>query len=401
MPRSKAVATGIYRLPSGKLRIEFSTGKKREGRYEIYREVFDGSVEEAKRRRAKLIAEHAEGRLKVPEKGITLGRYFEKFFEYNVQRARSGKITQSTVDFYERSIRQYFAGSWGRPLAKVTAKEIIDILAGIKAAGRSADYMLSIFRALRAAWLAARPLKVIPPDILPDVAAVMPPVTKKKRTVLQPAEVLQLLRAAEDDPITHGIMVCLITTAMRINECFGLRETDADPDNLLITVEQQVLKKRKPDGSRFGPHKTYKHIGPRYIRMTRMFADELPRIRAAVAEMRLKAGTAWQDYRLLFPTSVGTPFSYSRWERDRYIPLFAAAGIPYVSPHGLRRSVTTFLLSQGVPLPTVMEICGWTEVKTAMSYTHLLVSAQNEAMNTLDRAYGTTIKKARKGKGAI
>jgi hypothetical protein len=34
-----------------------------------------------------------------------------------------------------------------------------------------------------------------------------------------------------------------------------------------------------------------------------------------------------------------------------------------------------------------MEICGHVEVRTTMEYTHLLVAAQDEAMQRLDEAY--------------
>jgi len=400
MPRSKtkALATGVYPLPGGGMRIEFSTGRKlKAGRYEIYKEVFHGSVEDAKARRAKLVTEFAEGRLRIPEKGTTLGGYFEKFFTYNEQRVSLGTITRSTADFYEQTIRRYFGGPWESPLAKTTAKQIINVLAGIKDAGRSTDYVLSIFRAFRAAWLAARRLKLQPPDILPDVAAMMPTAVKKRRTVLQPEEVLRLLDAAENDPVTRGILACLATTAMRLNECLGLRWADVDLEQMIVTVEQQVLKKPDKDGNRFGPHKTFKTYGPRTIRLTKMLTEELRRVRAVVAQMRLKAGDAWQDHDLCFPTAAGTPFAYSWWERDRFIPLFAAAKVPRVRAHDLRHSTATFLLAQGVPVPVVMDICGHTEIKTTMGYTHLLVSAQDEAMQKLDRAYGAGLQKPKRG----
>ena len=90
----------------------------------------------------------------------------------------------------------------------------------------------------------------------------------------------------------------------------------------------------------------------------------------------------------MFPHTIGTPHAYSWWERDRFIPLFAAANVPRDWLHDLRHSTATFLMAQGVPIPIVMEMCGWTEVKMAMGYTHLLVGAQDEAMKKLDKAYG-------------
>ncbi len=272
------------------------------------------------------------------------------------------------------------------PLSKITAKHIIVVFAGLKKMGRSPDYVLSVFRAFRAAWMASRRIKIPVPDIMPDLSEMMPQPVKKRRTILQPAELKRLLLAARGNPITHAVLLCMMNTAMRVSECLGLRVSDVDFERLVVTVEQQVLRKPAPDGSRFGPHKTHKTHGPRLIRMTRMLAEELKKLRPVLAAMKLKAGEAWQDNDLWFPTSIGTPYSYSAWERKYWAPLFKVAQVPRIRVHDLRHSVATFLLAEGVPVPTVQEICGHADIDTTMQYKHLLVTAQDEAMRKLDQA---------------
>jgi len=215
----------------------------------------------------------------------------------------------------------------------------------------------------------------------------MPQSVKKRRLVLQPKQSRALLAAAKEEPITRWILACLLNTTMRVNECLGLREQDLDLENMTVTIEQQVLRKPKEDGTRFGPHKTFKTHGPRVIRMTKILAEEWRRVKPVIAQMRLQAGELWHDYGLCAPTVTGTPHAYGWWEYNHFLPLLLKADIPRIRVHDLRHSVATFLIASGVPIAVVQEICGHAEIKTTMGYTHLLAENQNEAMEILDRAY--------------
>ena len=392
-PKSKPgqrMATGIYRQADGSLSIRFSTGRRNRetGNYEIFVETFRGSVEDAKKRRSKLISEHAEGRLKPVDKHKSFGDYMEAFFRYNDQRVAMKKIRRSTADYYAVTIKPYFGKLWDKPLTKITADDILQVFAQIKTKnGRSCstDYVLSVYRAFRAAWKSSVDLKIPVPDILNDIKKMMPDPLKKRRTVLEPYQYRKLL-AATDDPITHGILTCLMHTAMRLNECLGLRWSDVDFNRMQITVEQQVLKKPDENGNRFGPHKTYAAYGPRIIKMTKTLAGELKSLRPVLAVMKLKAGQAWQNFDLCFPTSIGTPIAYSRWERNKIKPLFAKAGVPPIRVHDIRHSTVTYLLAEGVSPAIVQEIAGHSDIKTTMVYKHLIANAQSEAMDKLDKA---------------
>jgi integrase len=390
MAKSKRVATGIYWQSENTYRIELSTGRRLPGKsaYEYYKETFHGSVEEAKTRRAYLITERSKGRLRLPDKKKTLGNLTEEFAKYNRQRVQMDKISLSTADYYEQSLRRNFDDLWDVPLSSITADDIIDVFLSLKDSGASADYLLSIFGAFRATWRAApKRLKITVPDILDDVTEMMPGKVSKHRIVLQPKDFRKLLKTAEDNPITHGIVTCLINTLTRINECLALRQVpDVDFDNMIVTIHQQVLKKRAEDGNRFGPHKTYRKRGPRSIRMTNLLAEELRSLEPVLAEMRAKAGVRWQENDLWFPTSIGTPYSYSAWEHDYWLPLLEKADLPRVRVHDVRHSAITYLLAEGVSPAIVQEIAGHSDIATTMGYKHLLVNAQDEAMGKIDQS---------------
>ena len=390
-PKSKPgqrMATGIYRQADGSLSIRFSTGRRNRetGNYEIFVETFRGSVEDAKKRRSKLISEHAEGRLKPVDKHKTFGSYAESYFEYNRRRVEMDKISLSTAEYYEDAIKRNFKHLWDYPLPKVMANDIIDVFAELKKDGRTTDYMMSIFRAFRAMWRSSKKLKTPVPDVLDDIVEMLPIPVKIHRVVYTPDQLKLLLAAVEDDPITHGIITCLIHSLCRISEVLALGRQDVDIEDKRIIITRQVLKKPDEDGSRFGPHKTFRTHGPRAIRMTNTLAKELKSLSPALAAMKLRAGGEWQDNDLWFPTSIGTPYNYSSWESRFWLPIFKRTGLPRIRVHDIRHSAITYLLSEGIPLTTVQEIAGHADFKTTLGYTHMMLDTQNAAMDKLDKA---------------
>ena len=390
-PKSKPgqkMATGIFWRGEGTFSIQVSIGKRESGKsyYEKHCETFKGTLEEAKTRRAQLIIDHAEGRLKPVSRNKTFGQYAEAFFAYNQRKVDLDKIAQSTAKYYEDAIKRNFAHLWDYPLSRVSADEILKVFAALKKTGRTTDYMMSIYRAFRAMWKANKPLKTPVPDILDDVIALLSQPIKKHRTVYTPEMFKQLLAAVEDDPITHGIITCLIHSLCRISEVLALGRQDVDIEERKIIITRQALKKPDADGNRFGPHKTFRTHGPRVIRMTDTLAEELLRLRPVLAAMKLRAGGEWQDHGLFFPTSVGTPHYYSSWESRFWLPIFKRTGLPRIRVHDIRHSAITYLLSEGIPLTTVQEIAGHADIRTTMGYKHMILKAQDKAMRQMDKA---------------
>ena len=382
------MATGIFWRGEGTFSIQVSIGKRESGKsyYEKHCETFKGTLEEAKTRRAQLIIDHAEGRLKPVDKHKTFGSYAELYFEHNRRRVEMDRIALSTAEYYEDAIKRNFAHLWDDLLAKITANDIIKVFSALKKDGRTTDYMMSIFRAFRAMWRSSKKLKTPVPDVLDDIVEMLPIPVKIHRVVYTPDQLKLLLAAVEDDPITHGIITCLIHSLCRIGEVLALGRQDVDIEDKRIIITRQALKKPDADGNRFGPHKTFRTHGPRVIRMTDTLAEELLRLRPVLAAMKLRAGGEWQDHGLFFPTSVGTPHYYSSWESRFWLPIFERTGLPRIRVHDIRHSAITYLLSEGIPLTTVQEIAGHADIRTTMGYKHMILKAQDKAMRQMDKA---------------
>lgn len=96
------------------------------------------------------------------------------------------------------------------------------------------------------------------------------------------------------------------------------------------------------------------------------------------------AGSAWQGYDLVFPSTIGTPQNMANlWEAFR--KLTERAGVPSIRLHHLRHNCATFLALQGVPSRTMMDILGHSDLSTTMQiYTHVLDEGRQDAMQHMD-----------------
>jgi len=67
----------------------------------------------------------------------------------------------------------------------------------------------------------------------------------------------------------------------------------------------------------------------------------------------------------------------------------AAAGLPRVSPHGLRHSCATLLYSMGVPLETIADVLGHSTPRiTAELYRHSVDALSVAAAERMQEALG-------------
>ena len=101
-------------------------------------------------------------------------------------------------------------------------------------------------------------------------------------------------------------------------------------------------------------------------------AEMLKRHRVRQVEQRLEAGELWSDeYGLVFTDEIGRPYS-----PDRYTRTFQSEarrlGLPPIGVHGLRHSLATTALADGVPAKVVAERLGHSSVATTLDrYSHV------------------------------
>ncbi len=102
-------------------------------------------------------------------------------------------------------------------------------------------------------------------------------------------------------------------------------------------------------------------------------------------EDRLLAGERWQDFGLIFGTSIGTALDGGTVTR-RLQALLTAAGLPRMRFHDLRHGYATLQLANGTHPRVVMEQLGHSTFALTMNtYSHVIPALQQEAADVMDR----------------
>jgi integrase len=180
-------------------------------------------------------------------------------------------------------------------------------------------------------------------------------------------EAQRFLVAAQSS--TYGpIWLVIAGAGLRRGEALGLRWKDIDWERGIMHVRQQV---QAPEGKpKILPY-TKDGRGGKSPRIPPALVEALRSHRARQAEVRLRKGSEWQDYGLVFPSAVGTPVSPRNLSREFYA-LRTKAGVPPIRIHDIRHTVATHLIEAGVDVKAVSEHLGHKGVEiTRAVYQHV------------------------------
>jgi integrase len=173
------------------------------------------------------------------------------------------------------------------------------------------------------------------------------------------------------------LYVLVIQNGMRRGELLGLRWDDVDLDKGLLHVRQTLA----PDGKSFSRPKTAN--GRRTLRLTSEAVEALRRHKAAQNEERLRQGSAWKDYGLVFCSTVGTPMNPDHLVKRSFKPLLERAALPQIPFHCLRHTFATLMMPNGHP-KVVQEMLGHSRISTTLDiYSHVSPQMQDEAVERL------------------
>jgi integrase len=219
-----------------------------------------------------------------------------------------------------------------------------------------------------------------------NVATLVDP-PRAVRTPVQPlsaAQVRILLDATKDDRLGPLLHVA-IATGLRQGELFGLRWRDVDLDAGTLTVRYAM--QRIEGTPTFVEPKTA--LSRRTVPLPASAVTALRRQRTHQLEERLLAGPHWQDWELVFASTVGTPLESCN-VTHRFQRLLTAAGLPRQRFHDLRHCAASLLLSGGVPARTIMGILGHSQISLTMNtYAHLSPVLEQEAANRMETFLST------------
>jgi integrase len=192
----------------------------------------------------------------------------------------------------------------------------------------------------------------------------------------------------QEDTFYHDVFATAAFTGLRKGEVLGLKRSNVDLRNNLITITQSIAES-KEKGAYISELKTpssYRHVAVDPF-LTSILKERIKKNN----EMRLKFGPEYKDDDLVFchldgmmirPTSLNRPFR-------KFIEI---AGVPYIRFHDMRHTHATLLLMDLKANPkAVADRLGHSSAKITLdTYTHPSMEVQSDMAEQFS-------KKARKG----
>ncbi len=203
-------------------------------------------------------------------------------------------------------------------------------------------------------------------------------------------QVLKIFDVLKGDKFEALFTVCL-ALGLRRGETLGLRWEDVNFENQEISIKQALQRsggkysEGEDQRSKLRLVSPKSNRGIRTIAMPNCVASALRKHRARQAEERLRAGSEWQDYGLVFTTKKGTPIEPRRTDA-KFKKVLKDAEVPETYRlHDSRHFASSLLLAQGVHPRTVMEILGHSEIGLTMNtYSHIVPDLMREAAKKID-----------------
>ena len=160
----------------------------------------------------------------------------------------------------------------------------------------------------------------------------------------------------------------------------GLKWSDVDWVNRRLRIQRQVQRIR--GGLVFSEPKTA--AGRRVIALGAATIQALKKQQFFQVGRIHDIGSLWQDYDLIFPSSIGTPLDPSNLYHS-FKQLLKKAGLPNIRFHDLRHTAATLMLQQGTHPKIVQERLGHSDISmTLNTYSHVLPVMQDEVAEKLD-----------------
>jgi integrase len=103
------------------------------------------------------------------------------------------------------------------------------------------------------------------------------------------------------------------------------------------------------------------------------------------AAERLKTGSSWTDYDLVFATRRGGPIAWTEDWRS-WNAILRQAQVRDARVHDARHTAASLLIEQGVHIRVVQEVLGHTRVTTTERYTHVATLQMKDASDRMDQA---------------
>jgi integrase len=355
--------------------IRIFLGRDAKGKQKFHHKTVHGTKRDAERYLTGTRREMDLGMFVEPA-AMPVNEYFDRW----LRDAARPRVSRRTADGYAGLLDRYLRPALGhRQLDKLLPLDIQSVYGKMQARGLSARVVRHVHSVLHNALKQAVKWGLLSRN--PSDLVELPKVPHKERRVLSPDEAADFLEAAEVMP--HGLIFeFALMTGMRPEEYLALQWSDVDFERGTAQVRRALVRHKKSWS--FEEPKTAR--SRRTVFLPAPLLQKLAAHKRRQAEARLKLGSAWQAFDLVFCSDEGTPLSIPNITYRYFRPILTKAKLPRIRLYDLRHTCATLLLIAEENPKVVSERLGHsTIVLTLDTYSHVLPTMQQGATARLEK----------------
>ncbi len=299
--------------------------------------------------------------------------------------ARKASVAPSTYSNYEYQLRTYVVPHLGhRPLQAITPGELNAFYAGLLENGKrrgpgglAPKSVRNVHGVIRKALGDAVKWSLL---VRNPAANAEPP--KPGRSIMKTWTAVQVrsFLEAETETAEFALWTLAATTGMRRGEVLGLPWSAVDLKAGRVSIVQTLLL---VGGKPMLRSEAKTAAGRRSVELDTHTTNVLATHRKRQMELRLRAGTAWQDHGLVFCREDGTPVK-PEWLTRTFNSRAAKAGLPRIRFHDLRHTWATLALASNIHPKVVQERLGHSNISVTLdTYSHVIPAMDREAAETV------------------
>lgn len=366
----------IVEREKGVWTIRIYLGEDAKGKRQYHNETAKGTKKDAQKRLTEIQREKDLGLITDARKQ-TLNDYLDDWLT-SIAKPR---LNHRTFEDYSDLMRRYIRKPLGNiKLAELKALHIQKVYAQMQENGLSARIVRYTHAVLRSALQHALKVNMLARNEAQFVQ--LPKQTRKEMDVLNQAEIAAFLKALQGERFATMFSFAL-ATGCRPEEYLSLQWKDVDFEKGTAIIRRALITHRKGGGWHFAEPKTKQ--SRRTMPLPVSTIQELRTHRRRQLEAKLKLGTAWNDFDLVFASEIGTPLNPPNVTRAFKKALKDAGIRTSIRLYDLRHTTATLLLQAGVNPKVVSERLGHsTIVLTLDVYSHVLPNMQEAATEHLE-----------------
>ena len=285
---------------------------------------------------------------------LTLKQYGERVFMPSLLV----RCSENTRNSYQNNLDNRIYPALGSfKMTEVTPAQITALLVSIQAEGKAHGTVVKVYSILLSLFKMAYMGDMIERNPMDKVDC--PKTPRKKVDAFTEEQARSFFGYLDECPMDFRCMLnLLITTGMRRGELMGLQWGDIDFDDYVISVNRNVIY--TPDsGIVVSTPKT--ECSVRQIPV-------MPSVAAVLMEYR-NGAEDWKKNDFLFPKDGNPSLARDPNSITRRVKRFMKLhDLPDMSPHDLRHSCATLLLSNGADIKSVQEILGHSNASTTLNF---------------------------------